>query len=172
MTIILGVDPGSRKTGFGVINAQGSRLDYLCSGVVKIPDADLSQRLQTIFTSLTDIITEYTPREMAIENVFMAKSAGSALKLGQARGAAIVAATNQELSVFEYEARKVKQAVVGKGGADKFQVQHMVKTLLNLSSRLQEDAADALAVAICHANTQQLLIKSAKARVYRKGRLS
>jgi crossover junction endodeoxyribonuclease RuvC len=172
LTIILGIDPGSRKTGFGIINAQGSRLDYLGSGVIRMADQDLALRLQTIFISINEIIEEYTPREMAIENVFMAKSAGSALKLGQARGVAIVAATNQQLAVFEYEARKVKQAVVGSGGADKRQVQHMVKTLLKLTKNPQEDAADALAVAICHANTQQLLIKSAKARGYRKGRLS
>lgn len=171
MTIILGIDPGSRKTGFGLINHQGSRLSYIASGVVRIPEADLPERLQHIFSALGDIINEYTPREVAIENVFMSKSAGSALKLGQARGAAIVAATHHQLPVFEYEARKVKQAVVGKGSADKFQVQHMVKTLLSLSKTPQEDAADALAIAICHANTQQHLIKSAQARGFRKGRL-
>ncbi len=172
MTIILGIDPGSRKTGFGVINAHGSQLTYISSGVIRTPDADLAQRLQTIFESLAEIITEYQPALLAIENVFMAKSAGSALKLGQARGAAMVAATNQGLTVFEYEARKVKQAVVGSGGADKLQVQHMVKTLLKLPRTPQEDAADALAVAICHAHSQQHLIKSAKARVYRRGRMS
>ena len=171
MTIILGIDPGSRKTGFGVIKAQGSRLAYISSGVIRTPDGDLGLRLQTIFSSVTEIIAEYKPEQLAIEHVFMAKSAASALKLGQARGVAMVAATNQTLAVFEYEARKVKQAVVGTGAADKLQVQHMVKTLLKLPRKLQEDAADALAVAICHANSQQLLIKSAGARAYRKGRL-
>ncbi len=172
MTIILGIDPGSRKTGFGLINSQGSRLEYISSGVIRIPDDSLPQRLKTIFDAISEVIEEYTPREVAIEHVFMSKSAGSALKLGQARGAAIVAAVNHELPVSEYEARKVKQAVVGTGAADKLQVQHMVKTLLKLPKKPQEDAADALAVAICHANTQQHLIKSAKARSFRKGRLS
>lgn len=172
MTIILGIDPGSRKTGFGLINSQGSRLEYISSGVIRIPDDSLPQRLKTIFDAISEVIEEYTPREVAVEQVFMSKSAGSALKLGQARGAAIVAAVNHELPVSEYEARKVKQAVVGTGAADKLQVQHMVKTLLKLPKKPQEDAADALAVAICHANTQQHLIKSAKARSFRKGRLS
>ena len=172
MTIILGIDPGSRKTGFGLINSQGSRLEYVGSGVIRIPDDTLPQRLKTIFDAISEVIEEYTPREVAIEQVFMSKSAGSALKLGQARGAAIVAAVNQHLPVAEYEARKVKQAVVGTGAADKLQVQHMVKTLLKLPKKPQEDAADALAVAICHANTQQHLIKSSRAQVYRKGRMS
>ena len=171
MTVILGIDPGSRKTGYGVINVQGSRLDYLASGVIRIPDTSLPDRLQLIFQSINQVIEEHGPREVAVESVFMSKSAGSALKLGQARGAAIVAATQQGLPVFEYEARKVKQAVVGGGGADKLQVQHMVKTLLSLNKSPQEDAADALAVAICHANTQQHLIKSTRARGFRKGRL-
>jgi len=172
MTVILGIDPGSRKTGFGIINAQGANLSYLSSGVIRTPEGDLANRLQTIFASVTEIIQEYQPQELAIENVFMAKSAGSALKLGQARGAAMVAATNMGLTVFEYEVRKIKQAVVGTGGADKLQIQHMVRTLLKVPRNPQEDAADALAVAICHANTQQLLIKSANARGFRKGRFS
>jgi crossover junction endodeoxyribonuclease RuvC len=136
-----------------------------------VPDVTLPERLKVIFDSVSQIIEEYCPQEVAIEHVFMAKSAGSALKLGQARGAAIVAAVNHELPVAEYEARKVKQSVVGNGGADKLQVQHMVKTLLKLPSTPQEDAADALAIAICHANTQQHLIKSAKARSFRRGRM-
>ncbi|MEJ2416593.1 MAG: crossover junction endodeoxyribonuclease RuvC [Exilibacterium sp.] len=171
MAIILGVDPGSRKTGFGVINVVGARTEYISSGVIRVPDVDLPGRLKVIFDSITRIIDEYCPQEMAIEQVFMAKSAGSALKLGQARGAAIVAAVAQELPVSEYEARKVKQSVVGNGAADKLQVQHMVKTLLKLPATPQEDAADALAVALCHSNTQQHLIKVASARTFRRGRI-
>ncbi|WP_185232422.1 crossover junction endodeoxyribonuclease RuvC [Teredinibacter franksiae] len=177
MPLILGVDPGSRKMGYGIINAQGSRLAYVASGVVRIPApllvADcLAERLKVIFDSLTEIIEQYQPQEFAIENVFMSKSAGSALKLGQARGAAIVAAVNQDLPVSEYAARKVKQAVVGTGAADKLQVQHMVKTLLALPASPPEDAADALAVAICHANTFSGLVSRAGATKFRRGRSS
>lgn len=171
MTLILGVDPGSRKTGFGVINCLGSKAEYVSSGVIRVPDFSLPERLKVIFDSVSEIIEQYCPQEFAIENVFMAKSAGSALKLGQARGAAIVAAVNQDLPVSEYEARKVKQSVVGHGGADKLQVQHMVKTLLKLPASPQEDAADALAVALCHANSRQHLIKIAGARSFRRGRI-
>lgn len=171
MTLILGVDPGSRKTGFGVINALGARCDYVTSGVIRVPDTALPERLKVIFDAITQVIEEYCPQEMAIEQVFMAKSAGSALKLGQARGAAIVAGASQELPVAEYEARKVKQSVVGSGAADKVQVQHMVKVLLKLPGTPQEDAADALAVALCHANTQQQLIKMASASKFRRGRI-
>lgn len=175
MPLILGVDPGSRKMGYGLINATGNRLSYVASGVVRIPQpmlvADcLAERLKVIFDSLSDIIEHYQPQEFAIEQVFMSKSAGSALKLGQARGAAIVAAVNKDLPVSEYEARKVKQAVVGTGAADKLQVQHMVCTLLKLAKAPAEDAADALAVAICHANSQQNLIRMAGARRFRRGR--
>lgn len=168
---ILGIDPGSRKTGFGIISSLGSRAEYVTSGVIRIPDVDLAERLRLIFDSITEIILEHCPQQMAIEQVFMAKSAASALKLGQARGAAIVAAATQDLPVSEYEARKIKQSVVGTGGADKLQVQHMVKTLLKLPGRPQEDAADALAVALCHANTQQHLLRFARARSFRRGRI-
>ena len=162
MTIILGIDPGSRKTGFGIIRLDGSRTHYISSGVIRIPDTALPERLKTIFVSLNEIIQQFQPQEVAVENVFMAKSAGSALKLGQARGAAIVAAVSHHLPVAEYEARKVKQSVVGTGAATKLQVQHMVKTLLSLAGDPQEDAADALAVALCHAHTQKTLIHAAE----------
>ncbi|MGQ9427285.1 crossover junction endodeoxyribonuclease RuvC [Gilvimarinus sp. F26214L] len=171
MSLILGIDPGSRKTGFGIINSVGSRAQYVTSGVIRIPEVALAERLRLIFDSINEIIHEYCPQEMAIEQVFMAKSASSALKLGQARGAAIVAAASQDLPVSEYEARKIKQSVVGTGSADKLQVQHMVKHLLKLPGTPQEDAADALAVALCHANTQQHLIKFAHARSFRRGRI-
>jgi crossover junction endodeoxyribonuclease RuvC len=171
MALILGIDPGSRKTGFGIVNSLGGRHEYVASGVIRPPDVDLPERLQVIFASICEVIEEYSPVEMAIEQVFMAKSAGSALKLGQARGAAIVAATSCQLPVAEYEARKVKQSVVGHGAADKYQVQHMVTQLLKLSAVPQEDAADALAVALCHANTRQHLVSIAQARGFRRGRV-
>lgn len=171
MAVILGIDPGSRVTGYGVINAVGGRLQYLASGTIRIPDTlALAERLKVIFSSVNELIETHLPQEFAIEQVFMSKSAGSALKLGQARGAAIVAAVHHNLPVEEYEARKVKQAVVGTGAADKTQIQHMVKTLLSLPATPVEDAADALAVAICHANTQANLIRMASSR-YSRGRL-
>ncbi|WP_041523077.1 crossover junction endodeoxyribonuclease RuvC [Gilvimarinus agarilyticus] len=171
MAIIMGVDPGSRKTGFGLINTVGGRSEYITSGVVRVPDVSLPERLKVIFDSVSELIERYIPEQFAIEQVFMAKNAGSALKLGQARGAAIVAAVNQGVPVHEYEARKVKQAITGTGAADKLQVQHMVKTLLKLPAAPQEDAADALAIALCHINSQQHLIKLATARSFRRGRV-
>jgi crossover junction endodeoxyribonuclease RuvC len=172
MALILGIDPGSRKTGFGIINVLGSKTEYVSSGVIRmLDDSSLPERLKVIFDSVTQIIHQYCPQEMAIEQVFMAKNAASALKLGQARGAAIVAAVALDLPVSEYEARKVKQSVVGNGAADKLQVQHMVKTLLRLPAAPQEDAADALAVALCHANTRQHLIKLAGSSSFRRGRV-
>ena len=121
----------------------------------------MAERLQTIFHSLATLIGEYRPGEFAIEQVFMARNPDSALKLGQARGAAIVAAANSGLAVHEYSARQVKQAVVGKGGADKAQVQHMVQVLLALSRKPQADAADALAIALCHAHMSQSVARLA-----------
>ncbi len=172
MAIVLGVDPGSRKTGYGLISLVAGRMEYIASGVVRIPEGlSLPERLKVIFDSMSEIIDLHMPQEFAIEQVFMAKSAGSALKLGQARGAAIVAAVTRQIPVFEYEARKVKQSVVGTGAADKLQVQHMVKTLLKLAKSPGEDASDALAVALCHANTQQHMIRMAGSRGYRRGRV-
>lgn len=171
MALILGIDPGSRKTGFGIINAVAGQVEYITSGVIRVPDIVFPERLKVIFDGITELIQVHCPQEMAIEHVFMAKNPSSALKLGQARGAAIVAAVNLQLPVHEYEARKVKQAVVGTGSADKRQVQHMVKTLLKLPGAPQEDAADALAIALCHVNTQQHLIKLSNARSFRRGRV-
>ncbi|KGQ36753.1 crossover junction endodeoxyribonuclease RuvC [Gallibacterium genomosp. 1] len=155
MSIILGIDPGSRLTGYGVIKQQGKQLTYLGSGVIRTAVDDLPTRLQRIYSGVTEIITQFQPDMLSIEQVFMAKNADSALKLGQARGVAIVAATNQNLPVFEYAARLVKQTVVGIGSADKKQVQHMVTKILHLSASPQADAADALAIAITHAHTMQ-----------------
>lgn len=172
MAIILGIDPGSRKTGYGLISVESGRTIYVASGVIKIQSVlSLPERLKVIFDSVSEIIDTHQPQEFAIENVFMSKNASSALKLGQARGAAIVAAVNHDLPVSEYDARKIKQSVVGTGAADKLQVQHMVKTLLKLAQSPQEDAADALAVALCHINTQQHMIRMAGSKGYRRGRV-
>lgn len=171
MAVILGIDPGSRKTGFGIINYVAGRSEYLTSGVIRLPAGELPERLKVIYASVTELILLHCPDQLAIEQVFMAKSAGSALKLGQARGAAIVACVAQELAVAEYSARQIKQAVVGTGAADKSQVQHMVKVLLKLPAEPQEDAADALAAALCHAHTQHSMINIAGATSVRRRRM-
>lgn len=152
--IILGIDPGSRITGYGIISKQGNRLIHIDNGAIFTQSAkDFPQRLEQIFKGLSAVIAQYQPEAVAVENVFLAKNAQSALKLGQARGAAIVAAVNVGLAVFEYSALQVKQAVVGSGRAEKAQVQQMIKALLNLPEVAQEDASDALAVAVCHAHS-------------------
>lgn len=155
MAIILGIDPGSRITGYGVICQTGRQLTYLGSGCIRTNTPLLTERLRLIYAGVTEIITQFAPDYFAIEQVFMAKNADSALKLGQARGAAIVAAVNLERPVFEYAARQVKLCVTGSGGADKNQVQHMVRTLLKLPAAPQADAADALAIAITHCHIMQ-----------------
>ncbi len=172
MAIILGVDPGSRITGYGVIRADGRHIEYIDSGCIRVGEKPMAERLQTIFQSLATLIGEYRPEEFAIEQVFMARNPDSALKLGQARGAAIVSAANSGLAVHEYSARQVKQAVVGKGGTDKSQVQHMVQVLLSLSRKPQADAADALAIAMCHAHMNQSILRVASgAGKVRSGRV-
>ena len=172
MAIILGVDPGSRITGYGVIRADGRHIEYIDSGCIRVGEKPMAERLQTIFQSLATLIGEYRPEEFAIEQVFMARNPDSALKLGQARGAAIVSAANSGLAGHEYSARQGKQAVVGKGGADKSQVQHMVQVLLSLSRKPQADAADALAIAMCHAHMSQSILRVASgAGKVRSGRV-
>ncbi|MBT1450024.1 crossover junction endodeoxyribonuclease RuvC [Glaciecola sp. XM2] len=161
MKIILGIDPGSRITGYGLIKVVANKAVYLASGCIRVEDEKMSVRLHNVFTGVSEIIRQFSPSEFAIEQVFMAKNPDSALKLGQARGAAIVAATTNELPVAEYSARQIKQSVVGKGAADKVQVQHMVTHLLKLSKTPQADAADALAVALCHLHTEQSLVRMA-----------
>lgn len=172
MTLILGIDPGSRITGYGVIRCENTKHVYVTSGCVRLKSINLSERLQEIFHSLQTIIQQYQPTEAAIEQVFMHQNAGAAIKLGQARGAAIAAATALSLSVAEYSARQVKQSVVGHGAAKKDQVQHMVKVLLNLSGIPQVDAADALAVALCHAQSQRSLnrMDAIKVKIPMRGR--
>lgn len=162
---ILGIDPGSRLTGFGVVSIGGERPAYVASGCVRVPPGDLAQRLKVIYASIAEIIATYQPSALAVEKVFVARNADSALKLGQARGAAICAGVNHDLVVSEYTALQIKQAVVGVGHARKEQVQHMVKILLNLSGSPQADAADALACALCHAHQLQGAGSHAWARI-------
>ena len=155
MTRILGIDPGSRITGYGLIEDSGQGLKYIGSGCIRVQSENFPQRLKQIFAAVVEIVSDFQPDQMAIEQVFMHKNADAALKLGQARGAAICAVQLSDLPVFEYAARQVKQALVGKGNADKQQVQHMVKILLAIKGDLQIDASDALAISLCHAHHQQ-----------------
>lgn len=150
---ILGIDPGSRLTGFGVVHVLSTgKIQYVTSGVVRVPATDFASRLKAVYDGVAEVIADSRPEVVAIEKVFMARNADSALKLGQARAAAILAAANRELPVSEYSALQIKQALVGRGHAQKDQVKHMVKALLLLSGNPQADAADALACAICHAH--------------------
>lgn len=157
MTRILGIDPGSRSTGFGVVDDSGRDSVLVTCGCIRTATDNFPDRLKQIYDGVHDVVSEFRPDVLAIEQVFVHKNADSALKLGQARGAAICGVLTAGLPVFEYAAREVKQALVGKGNADKAQVQHMVKVLLSLSSELQADAGDALGVALCHIHTQQTL---------------
>ena len=153
---IMGIDPGSQRTGVGIIEIDqtGHAQHVFHTAVVLLDNPNFPARLKQIFDELRDIISEHRPDEVAIERVFMARNPDSALKLGQARGAAICAVVNQGLSVAEYSAKEIKQSVVGGGGAEKRQVQHMVGILLNIATKLQADAADALAIALTHAHTR------------------
>jgi len=169
---ILGIDPGLRITGFGIIRKIGSKLAYVTSGCVKAPEADLPGRLKTILEGLREVIREHRPQQVAVEKVFVNVNPQSTLLLGQARGTAICAAVLEDLPVAEYTALQVKQAVVGNGHANKEQVQEMVRRLLRLPGNPGADAADALACAICHAHGGQGLgaVVTAGYRV-KRGRL-
>lgn len=153
---ILGLDPGSQRTGYAVVETNGPRVAYLVSGAIKTSGDSLAERLQEIFAGVDRLTNEFRPDEVAIERVFMHRNADSALKLGQARGAALSATFVVRPRVFEYAPREVKLAVVGTGSAQKEQVQLMVKRLLNIAGPLTEDAADALAIALCHAHSRKL----------------
>lgn len=166
---ILGIDPGSRFTGYGIIDFKENKPVHVACGVIATKGDDFPQRLGQIFTGLTAVLEEFQPEQMAIENVFMARNAMSALKLGQARGAAIAAAVHHQLPVSEYAARQVKQALVGKGSASKDQVAQMVRYILQLTNTPKEDAADALGIAICHAHMRTSLARIHGANA-RKGR--
>jgi crossover junction endodeoxyribonuclease RuvC len=162
---VLGIDPGSRVTGFGVVQVlRNGRLNYIASGCVRTGKGELAARLKAVYDGVAEVITTYQPAVLAIERVFMARNADSALKLGQARGAALCAAVNHTVSVAEYTALQIKRAVVGKGAAEKRQVQHMVKALLELNAAPPTDAADALACAICHAHHMVSLHPAAAGR--------
>ncbi len=150
---ILGIDPGSRKTGFGVVDQIGNRTVHVESGFIRLDTkANLSERLFSLSLELGKIIKNYTPDCGSIEQIFFAKNAKSALTLGHARGVILLKFAEQMLPIFEYAPLKVKQTIVGVGRADKAQVQHMVKILLNLHQPIQEDEADALAIALTHAH--------------------
>lgn len=157
MTRILGIDPGSRITGFGIIEQVRGRVSYVESGCVRAGNGEFAARLKTIYDGLRDIVSIYLPDEVAIEQVFMHRNPDSALKLGQARGAAICAVMSTGLELSEYTPAEIKKAMVGKGNASKGQVQHMVQALLKLPGMPQADAADALAVALCHGHTRQTI---------------
>ncbi|WP_409070294.1 crossover junction endodeoxyribonuclease RuvC [Desulfobulbus sp.] len=150
---ILGIDPGSRITGYGVIAVSGHRLGFVACGTIRTgQESDFSRRLLTIFQDLSEVIQVHRPEVAAVEDMFVDRNPRSALKLGQARGAAVVAALHNQLPVYDYPARLVKQSVAGYGQAEKGQVQQMVRALLGLDAVPSKDAADALAVAICHAH--------------------
>lgn len=170
LTRILGIDPGSRITGFGVIDSDGRRSVHVASGCIRTGVTALPARLHVIFTGVQRLVAEYRPTAVAVEQVFMARNADSALKLGQARSAAICATFGSNAEIFEYAARAIKQAVVGSGGAEKPQVSHMVAVLLNHREALEADAADALAVALCHAHTRPLQARLASLPAARAGR--
>lgn len=152
---ILGIDPGSRCTGYGIIHDGVKGPVLVTYGTIRTESERLPDRLQEIYAEIYRIAREYRPTEAAVESVFMAKNADSALKLGQARGAAICAAMNAGLGIHEYAARQVKQALVGKGSAEKSQVQHMVRFLLGTTEVLPVDAGDALGIALCHIHHRQ-----------------
>ncbi len=150
---ILGIDPGSRAAGYGLIEATGNRLDFIACGVIRVtPGFSFGARLQEIHSGIVEVLARHRPQQAAIEEVFMAKNANSALKLGHARGVLMLAVMQAEVALAEYSPRQIKQAATGYGNADKEQVQHMVRVVLSLSKAPSQDAADALAVAICHAN--------------------
>ena len=153
MRRVIGVDPGSRKTGYGIIEISLSKISYVTSVHISVDDEVFPKRLGIIYSEVLELVRNYDVQEMAIEDVFLAKNPNSALKLGQARGVAIAAGIAKDLEIFEYAARQVKKTIVGKGGASKTQIQHMVRVLLNLPGVPQADAADGLAIALCHAHS-------------------
>jgi crossover junction endodeoxyribonuclease RuvC len=161
---ILGIDPGSRITGYGVVDFVGQKLTHISSGCIRTKGDDLAGRLKQIHAQVLEIVAQYQPQEAAIERVFVARNPSSALKLGQARGAAIVACASADAPLFEYSPNEIKQAITGRGHAEKQQIQHMIKILLALTKSPATDAADALAVAICHGNIRESRARIEKAR--------
>jgi crossover junction endodeoxyribonuclease RuvC len=162
---ILGIDPGSRTTGFGVLDFVDDRAAYVASGSVRSAEGDFAARLRLIFRSVAEIAAEYRPDAVVIESIFVHRNAMSALKLGQARSAALCATFGLDVTVYEYAPREIKQAIVGNGAATKEQVQHMVVALLQLQGTPSPDAADALAAALCHGHQRRLHSRLAGAAV-------
>jgi len=152
---VLGIDPGSRLTGYGIIDVAAGRLSYVASGCIRTVRGEMPERLRELYLGLEELLAAYQPDQVAIEQIFIARNPASALKLGQARGVALAACLSRGVTVNEYAARQVKLAITGTGKAAKEQVQHMVRVLLNLPGTPQADAADALAIAICHVNTRR-----------------
>jgi len=155
MVRILGIDPGSRVTGYGIVDIEGALTRPVAWGGIRTT-GEHADRLKQIFDAVAELVTEHRPDELAIERVFVNRNADSALKLGQARAAALCATFSQDIPVHEYAPREVKKALVGNGGAEKAQVEYMVKVLLGLRGDMQSDAADALAIAVCHAHARSL----------------
>nr|VFK20536.1 MAG: Holliday junction endonuclease RuvC [Candidatus Kentron sp. LFY] len=172
MTRILGIDPGSRITGFGVVVIESNRAVHVVDGCIRTMQGDPASKLKTIFDGITEIIGEYAPHEMAVEQIFVHRNVASAFKLGQARGAALMAGILHPLPIYEYAPAEIKQAVTGKGNAAKEQIQYMVRILLNLPHPPKSDAADALAVALCHGHRQETnaRIPGTAARRHTRGR--
>ncbi len=154
MIRILGIDPGSRLTGYGIVELHGNRAICVSNGCLRVGEGELAQRLKLIHQGIQQLISEYQPQEAAIESVFVHRNVDSALKLGQARGTAITAISLNDIPIFEYAPAVIKKSVVGRGNAGKPQVQHMVSAILSLPKVLQSDAADALAVALCHGHVR------------------
>lgn len=171
MIRILGIDPGSNLTGYGIIDMDGNHAVHVTHGTIRVRGASLGEKLDLIFRRFAAVIAEFEPQEAAIEQVFMHRNADSALKLGQARGSAVTACARHGLDVFEYTPNQVKQATVGQGHAAKQQVQHMIKVLLCLAEAPQSDAADALAVALCHGHSREGRLRMAGISGIRGGRL-
>jgi crossover junction endodeoxyribonuclease RuvC len=156
----IGIDPGSRYTGYGVLEGDGNRLRHVANGTIRIPPGlPFPERLKIIYQQILSVIDHCQPASMAVEDVFFAKNVKSALRLGQARGAAMLAGVNAGLPVYEYSALQIKQAVVGYGRAGKDQVMEMMRYLFRLHEPLNPNAADALAVALCHLNTQSSMVR-------------
>ena len=167
---VLGIDPGSRVTGYGVVEIDGALTRPLAWGGIRTT-GEHSERLKQIFSAVGALVAEHAPDEIAIERVFVHRNADSALKLGQARAAALCATFSVDIPIHEYAPREVKKAIAGNGGAEKSQVEYMVKVLLGLRGEMQADAADALAIALCHINTRHNLARMAGASSFRRGRL-
>lgn len=162
MKIILGIDPGSRVTGYGLVASEGSKTTCVAFGEINVQGQEVGERLYKIYQGILEVIQTYQPQGVAIEAIFMHQNPNSALKLGQARGVALVAAAISALPIAEYSARQIKQAIVGYGAAEKNQMQQMVCALLKLKEKPKPDAADALAIALCHCHSSRLAEKLQK----------